>query len=165
MKAEALARLRAVMRGELRAVTPRHVTIAPRVTPETPSVTLVTPVTPEIERRGNAEAATALLEAIEERAGLAADRVLSVYLDAWARLNCQKPAGVSETERRLALDDGGCFLDGWGYVVADTGWTPGELFDVTAGLIWRLAGAGVEAVGRDHALLSDGRIVRRRDCQ
>ena len=72
---------------------------------------------------------------------------------------------MSEAEWRLALDDGGRFLDGWGYAVADTGWTPGELFDVTAGLIWRLAGERVEAIGRDHARLSDGRIVRKRDCQ
>jgi len=33
--------------------------------------------------------------AIEERAGLAADRVPPVYLDAWARLNHRKPARVS----------------------------------------------------------------------
>jgi hypothetical protein len=49
--------------------------------------------------------------ALEERAGLAADRVPPVYLDAWARLNCQKPASVSQAEWRLALDDGGRFLD------------------------------------------------------
>src|SRR5208283_4525901 len=30
-------------------------------------------------------------DAIEERAGLAADSVPACYLDAWARLNCQKP--------------------------------------------------------------------------
>ena len=52
-----------------------------------------------------------------------------------------------------------------GVAVADTDGTPGEVFDVTAGLIWRLAGARVEAAVRDPARLSDGRIVRRRDCQ
>jgi hypothetical protein len=36
--------------------------------------------------------------AIEERAGLAADGVPAVYLDAWARLNCQKPFDVSEAD-------------------------------------------------------------------
>jgi hypothetical protein len=35
---------------------------------------------------------------IEERAGIAADRVPAVYLDAWARLNCQKPFHVSDAE-------------------------------------------------------------------
>jgi hypothetical protein len=59
--------------------------------------------------------AGAVLDAIEERSGLAADRVPSVYLDAWARLNCQKPARVSESEWRLALDNGGLFLDAWGW--------------------------------------------------
>jgi len=51
----------------------------------------------------------ALADAIEERAALAADRVPAVYLDAWARLNHQKPTSVSEAEWRLALDDGGRF--------------------------------------------------------
>ena len=101
------------------------------------------------------------VDAIEERAGLAADRVPFVYLDAWARLNCQKPASVSETEWRLALDDGGRFLDAWGGEAAEAGWTPGELFDVTAGLVWRLAGERVEAIGADHVRLSDGRMIRR----
>jgi hypothetical protein len=64
---------------------------------------------------------------IEERAGLAADLVPTVYLDAWARLNCQKPASASESEWRLALDDGGRFLDAWGNDAADVGWTSGEL--------------------------------------
>ena len=101
------------------------------------------------------------VDAIEERAGLTADRVPSVYLDTWARLNCQKPASVSETEWRLALDDGGQFLDAWGSEAADMGWTPGELFDVTAGLVWRLAGERVEAIGAEHVRLSDGRTIAR----
>jgi hypothetical protein len=74
----------------------------------------------------------ALADAIEERAGLAADRVPSAYLNAWARLNCQKPAGVSERQWRLALDDGGRFIDEWGVEAAEAGWTPGELFDAEA---------------------------------
>jgi hypothetical protein len=100
-----------------------------------------------------------------ERAGLAADGVPPDYLDGWAQLNCQKPARVSEAEWRLALDDGGRFLDAWGGEAAEAGWTPGEFFEVSAGLIWRLAGARVKGLGRDHARLCDGRIVRRRDCQ
>lgn len=100
-------------------------------------------------------------DAIEERAALAADCAPSCYLDSWARLNHQKPANVSEAEWRLALDDGGRFLDAWGSEAAETEWIPGELFDVSAGLVWKLAGACVEALGPDHARLSDGRIVRR----
>jgi hypothetical protein len=93
---------------------------------------------------------------IEERAGLASDRVPSPYLDAWARLCHQKPAGVSEAEWRQALDDGGRFLDAFGRRAAAIGWTSPELFDVTAGLVWRLNGEHVEAIAADHARLSDG---------
>ncbi len=100
---------------------------------------------------------------IEERAGLAADRVPAAYLDAWARLNHQRPFDVSEAQWRLALDDGGRFLDAWGSEAAETGWTPGELFDVTAGLVWRLAGDQVDAIGADHVRLSDGRTIARRE--
>ena len=67
---------------------------------------------------------------------------------------------MSETELRLALDDGGRFLDAWGNEAAEMGWTPGELFDVTAGLAWRLAGERVEAIGA-RARLSDGRTIMR----
>ena len=62
---------------------------------------------------------------VEERAGLAADSVPAVYLDAWARLNHQKPAEVSEAEWRRALDCGGRFLGAWGAEAADTRWAAG----------------------------------------
>ena len=42
-----------------------------------------------------------------------------VYLDGWARLSHQKPFEVSEAEWRLALDDGGRFLDAWGSEAAE----------------------------------------------
>src|SRR5208283_750537 len=93
---------------------------------------------------------------IDERAGIASDSVPALYLDAWARLICQKPVSVSEAEWRLALDDGGRFLDAWGSEAANLGWTPGELLDVTGGLVWRLGGERVEALGPDHARLADG---------
>ena len=60
---------------------------------------------------------------IEERAGLA-DSVPLVYLAAWARLNHQKPEGVTEKAWRLALDDGGLFLDAWGGQAVELGWRP-----------------------------------------
>jgi hypothetical protein len=101
------------------------------------------------------------LDAIDERAGIASDSVPSLYLDAWARLNCQKPARVSEPEWRLALDDGGRFLDAWGEDAAALGWTPGDLFDVTAGLVWRLGGASVTALGADQIRMDDGHMIRR----
>lgn len=104
--------------------------------------------------------------AVQERAGMAADRVPALYLDTWARLNCQKPERVSGAEWRLALDDGGRFLDGWGLIAAELQWSAGDLFDVphgsrSGGLVWRLGGVRVEALGPDHARLGDGREVMR----
>ena len=99
--------------------------------------------------------------AVQERAGLAAGRVPAIYLDTWARLNCQKPFRVSEAEWRLALNDGGLFLDGWGEDAVALGWTPGALFDVASGLVWRLGGVRVGALGADHARLNDGRTIVR----
>ncbi len=92
---------------------------------------------------------------------MANDSVQALYLDAWARLNCQKPTCVSEAEWRLALNDGGPFLDAWGDDAAALGWTPGSLFDVASGLVWRLGGERVEALGAKLARLSDGRVVMR----
>jgi hypothetical protein len=176
MRAELLETLRAIARGEHAAKNP--------VTPATPvtGITGYRSELPELQALQQLQAkagkvaksgfspvtapVTVVLEtdeaAIEQRAGLAADRVPPAYLDAWARLNCQKPASVSETEWRLALDDGGQFLDAWGNEAADMGWTPGDLFDVTAGLAWRLAGERIEAIGADRARLSDGRTIMRR---
>ncbi len=173
MKAETLARLRSIARREYTAVSDGYgVTNTSAVTPKNPEVTPVTPVTPENDKRGNrtAEVCAANLlasekedaDAVEERAGLAADRVPFVYLDAWARMNCQKPASVSETEWRRALDDSGQFLDAWGNEAAKMGWTPGELFNVTAGLVWRLAGERVEAIANERARLSEGRAITGR---
>lgn len=59
-------------------------------------------------------------------------------------------------EWRLALDDGGRFLDPLGGEAAEAEWTSGKLFDVTAGLVWRLTGERVDAIGVDH-----GRTIAR----
>jgi hypothetical protein len=118
------------------------------------------------ELTGQTREEQAGIDAIEERAALAADSVPGCYLTAWARLNCQKPTSVSEAEWRLALDDGGRFLDAWGADAATMRWTAGELFDVprnrgTGGLIWLLAGERVTALGEDRARLADGRTIKR----
>jgi hypothetical protein len=102
---------------------------------------------------------------IEERKGMAADSVPEAYLDAWARLQCQRPR-VPDDEWQLAINDAGGFLDAWGSMAAEFGWTPGELFDVprgdgTSGLIWFLKGEPVRSLGPDHAVLGNGTHVRR----
>jgi hypothetical protein len=128
-------------------------------TDKSPSVSFVSDQGKRVSRSDGADASAEV--AIEERAGVASNCVPSVYLDAWARLNCQRPASVPEAEWRLALDDGGRFLDAWGDEAAEVGWTPGELFAARAGLAWRLAGERVEAIGRNSVRLSDGRTFPR----
>lgn len=105
---------------------------------------------------------------VVERASLCADSIPIAYLDTWARLNCQRPMRVSETEWRLALDDGGRFLDAWGNEAAKLGWTAGDLFNVPrdgrrGGLIWFLAGEKVEAFGLEDVRFSDGRTIERNE--
>ena len=100
---------------------------------------------------------------IEERKGMAADSVPEAYLDAWARLQCQRPRAPDD-EWQLAINDAGGFLDAWGCMVAEFGWTSGELFDVprgdgTSGLIWFLKGEPVRSLGPDHAVLGNGTHV------
>jgi hypothetical protein len=169
MKAETLARLRSIARGEVATLLGGEgATFVTKVTSRKPGVT---PVTPEKDQgtRSAAEVSPVGLsgqekpdvDAIEERAGLSADRVPPAYLEAWARLNCQKPVSVSEGEWRLALDDGGQLLDAWGNEAAEMGWTAGEFFDVAAGLFWRMAGERVETIGPDRVQLTGGRTIIR----
>jgi hypothetical protein len=98
----------------------------------------------------------------KERAGLASDSIPAVYLDAWAPLNCEKPEGVTEADWRRALEDGGLVLDQFGNEAAKLGWRPGELFDVERGLIWRLRGECVLAVGTHGVRLRSGLMLARR---
>ena len=105
--------------------------------------------------------------AICERAGMSADSVPGVYLDAWARLNCQRPATMDEATWRRALDDGGRFLDAWGQWAVEWEWTPGELFDLpragsAGGLVWRTAGRAIETFGLETVRFDDGEILGRK---
>ena len=58
---------------------------------------------------------------------------------------------------------GACSSTTWGEDAAALGWTPGDLFDVTAGFVWRLGGERVMALEPDHMRLSDGRCLKRGD--
>jgi hypothetical protein len=49
---------------------------------------------------------------IEKCKGMAMNSVPEPYLDAWARLQCQKPVPVPETQWRQAIDDAGRFSNG-----------------------------------------------------
>jgi hypothetical protein len=85
------------------------------------------------------------------------------YLDAWARLQCQKPMRVSDAEWRQAIDDAGRVLDQWGSLALEFGWTAGDVFDVPhdgkPGLIWFAAGERVRALVPEHAVLWGGERV------
>jgi hypothetical protein len=89
---------------------------------------------------------------IEERKAMAMGGVPEAYLDGWARLQCQRPATVSDDEWRQAIVDAGLFLDQWGGMAVELGWTPADLFDPPSegnpgGLVWRIRGQGIRALG------------------
>lgn len=48
---------------------------------------------------------------VEEPKGMAMGGLPAAYLDAWARLQCQRPAQIAEATWRQAIDDAGRFLD------------------------------------------------------
>jgi hypothetical protein len=105
--------------------------------------------------------------AIEERAALAAGSVPACYLDAWARLNHQKPVATSGTEWWRTITDAGLFLNACGADAAAMQWSTGELFDAPregrlGGLLWQLRGERVNALGEDRARLADGRTIERK---
>ncbi len=102
--------------------------------------------------------------ALEERKAMAMGGVPEPYLDAWARLQVQKPEGVSDAVWRQAIDDAGRFLDQWGSLAIELGWTAGELFDVprdgnSGGLVWFQKGGRVRSLGPEHAVLADHVLI------
>jgi hypothetical protein len=92
---------------------------------------------------------------INERGGMATDKVPDSYLDAWARFQSQCPAVVIEERWRQAVADAGRFLNQWGKLADSFGWSSGDLFDVprdgAMGLAWWLKGRTVSALGPEHA--------------
>jgi hypothetical protein len=103
---------------------------------------------------------------IERRKRMTIDGVLGPYLDAWARLQVQRPAAVSDVEWRLAVIDAGLFLDRWGRLAFEFQWLPGDLFDVPrdgspGGLVWFLKGEATAPLGPEHAVTESGRVFDR----
>ena len=101
---------------------------------------------------------------LEERKGMTMGSVPEPYLDAWARLQCQKPAHVTVEQWRQTIDDASWFLDQWGTLAAEFRWPPGDLFDVPndtgkCGQIWFLNGEKVRSLGPDGAYTASGRVI------
>jgi hypothetical protein len=107
---------------------------------------------------------------LEERKGMAMDRVPEAYLDAWAQLQVQKPVAVPDAEWRQAIDDAGRFLDQWGTRAVEFQWTASDLFDVprsngTAGLLWFIKGREVRSLGPEHTGLGAHSQIYHRTIQ
>ena len=106
------------------------------VTSKISSVTQLRRLRPNGDEKGNkneegvsAAAGASDPAAIEERAGLA-DRVPPVYLDAWSRLNRQKPPRVSEADGGSPSTTADASSTPAEAKRRKSGWTPGELFDL-----------------------------------
>jgi hypothetical protein len=103
---------------------------------------------------------------VEERAGIAMGSVPELYLDAWARLQVQRPATVPDDEWWRAVNDAGLFLDRWGAHAVQFVWSPANQFNVPrdgsqGGLVWFLRGEPVRAFGPEHAITESGRVFDR----
>ena len=59
---------------------------------------------------------------------MAAGSVPESYLDAFARLQCQKLIAVLDDKQRQAINDAGRFLDAWGALAAEFQWVAGRSF-------------------------------------
>lgn len=108
---------------------------------------------------------TTLEDAVSERVAIIEDdgSIPEVFRNAWARLNCDRPAGVSENCWWNAITAGGLLLDDWGERAAALGWQSADLFGLGIGLVWQLAdrrgstvisldetGAKISAASGDH---------------
>jgi hypothetical protein len=147
--------------GGLRVGSPRHVVL--ELTPKLRDAKA--DLLAELRRQTPGQRVIEKAE-VEERAALAADSVPTNYLDAWARLQCQRPPSIAESDWQRAIDDAGRFLDAWGANAATMQWTTAELFGVSrksrpGGLFWQLKGERVTALDKDRAQLADGRTISR----
>ena len=175
MLADALAELRAIMRGERPQSggtdgTPGTLTIVPAQKCPSFHVFHVFQSEQVILRNEHFEPGTRagtwplpndITEA--ERAAIALElgRVPPTYADAWAAFQTRKPGHVTETDWQFAVDCAGRFLDEWGALASAFGWQASDVFG-SGGLAWFCAGERVRALGPDNAVTSSGRIFARR---
>jgi hypothetical protein len=110
---------------------------------------------------------TDLEDAMSERlAMIEGDGVVpAVFRDAWVRLNCARPTGISEDRWWNAIAVGGLLLDSWGDRAAAFGWRPADLFGLEIGLMWMLIkfpGSSVTSLDETGANISTATGDRRR---
>jgi hypothetical protein len=99
-------------------------------------------------------------------------RVPKAYARAFAAIQANRPAEVPYERWNQFINDAGVFLDHWGMVAADVGWTAHELFGLhptvpmarydRMGLIWMLKDERVIALTDKSARVSDGLTFYRR---
>jgi hypothetical protein len=178
MRADALAELSAIMRGERAQSggtvgTVGTLTIVPTQT--CPSFRPFHVFQPEQSRlrNENFEVGTRVGTwplpqdvAEAERAAIALElgRVPPIYADAWAAFQTRKPGHLTETDWQFAVDCAGRFLDEWGALASGFGWQASDVFG-SDGLVSFSAGERVRALGPDNAVTSSGRIFARRPPQ
>jgi hypothetical protein len=175
MKAETLARLEQIARGEIvpkSGVTGVTGVTRQVVTPRKPaSLHLLHLLHLENDKRettlfdGVTAGVTGELSDpfdVAERAAIAIElgRVPPAYADAWAAFQMRRPGRVSEAEWFRAVDDSGRFLDEWAWLALDFGWRPPDIFGPD-GLAWFCAGERVRALGPDNAITVAGRVFTR----
>jgi len=102
---------------------------------------------------------------IEEREAMSLEgRVPPSFVGLFAVLQVMRPAGADECRWYQAINDAGVFLDEWGAVAEQLGWTAhdviGPQFTPTA-LAWALNGAQAVGLTSTSARLSDGRTFVR----
>lgn len=93
------------------------------------------------------------------------------YAEAFAHLQCDIHPDIPRSRRKLAVEDGGHFLDRWASEALRLGWSAESLFGhhLTVplsrfdhlGLIWILRGRRVTALGTTWAQLDNGLTYRQ----
>jgi hypothetical protein len=99
---------------------------------------------------------------LAERAAIAIvdGRVPTAYADAWAAFQIRKPCDPSAADWIRAVDDIGRFLDEWAWLALDFDWQPPDIFG-PSGLGWFSAGERIRALGPYHAVTTTGRVFTR----